>query len=85
MFRKLILFAILVTLLTACQCVPTDNDHLAVTLHPQETSMWCWAASGQMTMEFLGSNVNQCTQANDRLGRNDCCNLPVPAGCRHPA
>jgi len=43
--------------------------------------MWCWAASGQMVMEFLGNNVNQCTQANNRFGRNDCCNAPVPNAC----
>jgi hypothetical protein len=48
---------------------------LPVTLHPQETGMWCWAASGQMVMDYLGSNVAQCTQANDRFGRTDCpCN-----------
>jgi hypothetical protein len=45
--------------------------------------MWCWAASGQMTMNFIhpGSNVVQCDEANKRFGRNDCCNNPVPGGC----
>ncbi|HNY30621.1 MAG TPA: papain-like cysteine protease family protein [Fibrobacteria bacterium] len=53
----------------------------AVTLRPQQTGMWCWAASGQMAMEYLGSNVAQCTQANNRFGRGDCCNgssCPLP-------
>jgi hypothetical protein len=32
-------------------------------------------------MEFLGNNVNQCTQANNRFGRTDCCNSPTPGAC----
>jgi hypothetical protein len=43
--------------------------------------MWCWAASGQMVMEYLGTNVNQCTQANNRFSYSDCCNSPVPGHC----
>ncbi len=63
-------------------CVPPDQQqHLAVTLRPQETYMWCWAASAQMGMEFLGHNVNQCVQANNRFGRRDCCNNPTPNAC----
>jgi hypothetical protein len=34
--------------------------------------MWCWAASGQMIMDYLGHGVAQCTQANNRFGRTDC-------------
>jgi len=52
-----------------------------VNLHAQQTSMWCWAASGQMCMAFLGNNVAQCTQANNRFGRTDCCNSTVPNNC----
>jgi hypothetical protein len=62
-------------------CKPPAMESLAVTLRPQETSMWCWAASGQMTMEYLGHNVAQCVQANNRLNRTDCCNNPVPSAC----
>lgn len=43
--------------------------------------MWCWAASGQMAMEFLGHNVSQGVQANNEFGRTDCTNTPVPAAC----
>ena len=43
--------------------------------------MWCWAASGQMVMEFLGVNVTQCDEANKRFGLNDCCNAPSPNRC----
>jgi hypothetical protein len=72
---------ILATLLVGCVCNPTNNHLHTVTLHPQETNMWCWAASGQMIMDFLGHNLNQCTQANNRFGRTDCCNTPVPQAC----
>ena len=54
---------------------------LAVTLRSQETNMWCWAASGRMTMEYLGHSVSQCVQANKRLGRTDCCEI---AACPNP-
>ena len=47
----------------------------------QETNMWCWAASGEMVMDFLGTNVTQCDQANRRFGYNECCNSPVPSKC----
>jgi Papain-like cysteine protease AvrRpt2 len=43
--------------------------------------MWCWAASGQMVMEFLGKNVAQCTEANNRFSRWDCCQNPTPGAC----
>ncbi|KPK91872.1 MAG: hypothetical protein AMJ94_06250 [Deltaproteobacteria bacterium SM23_61] len=62
-------------------CTPKATESLAATLHFQETRMWCWAASGQMVMEYLGTNVAQCTQANNRFGRNDCCNIAL---CPNP-
>jgi hypothetical protein len=45
--------------------------------------MWCWAASGKMTMDFLhpASNVQECDEANKRFGRTDCCSTPVPNAC----
>ena len=39
--------------------------------------MWCWAASGQMVMHYLGNNVSQCVQANNRFNRTDCCNIDL--------
>jgi len=62
-------------------CTPPAQTSLAVTLRPQETGMWCWAASGQMVMQYHGVNVAQCTQANNRFGRSDCCNTPTPQAC----
>lgn len=75
----LLLFALLAV--PACTCTPAIIGSQPVALHPQETGMWCWAASGQMVMDFLGHNVAQCTQANNRFGRTDCCGNPVPGLC----
>jgi hypothetical protein len=49
----------------------------------QQQSNWCWAASGQMTMNFIhpASAVVQGDEANKRLGRTDCTNSSVPAAC----
>jgi hypothetical protein len=62
-------------------CKPPIAHDRAVRLIPQETNVWCWAASGQMVMEYMGVSVNQCSQVNDYFGRNDCCNTPTPSPC----
>ena len=62
-------------------CSPGTLGQQAVVLHAQETDNWCWAASGEMVMSFLGHDVAQCVEANNRFGRNDCCNSQVPADC----
>ena len=70
-------------LVTVGCCNPGNIGSVPVTLNAQQTGMWCWAASGQMTMNFLhsASNVQQCDEANKRFGRTDCCNSPRPAAC----
>lgn len=78
--KRLAVSAVLALGVAAC-CNPPVQESLGVTLRPQETGMWCWAASGQMVMEYQGTNIPQCTQANNRFGRTDCCNSPVPGGC----
>lgn len=41
-----------------------------VTLRPQETSMWCWAASGEMIMDFMGRDgANATKQTKDSAVR----------------
>jgi len=65
---------------TAC-CNPDPSTTLNVTLNNQQTSMWCWAASGQMTMGYFGTAVQHCDEANKQFGRTDCCNSPVPSAC----
>jgi hypothetical protein len=57
------------------------SNPLPVNLAPQQTSMWCWAASGEMVMNYLGGSVSQCNQANQRFNRTDCCDSPTPMAC----
>jgi Papain-like cysteine protease AvrRpt2 len=59
------------------------SGSLNVPLFPQQNSMWCWAACGQMCMTFLGAtvDVSQCTQANNEFGKTNCCNNPIPSPC----
>ena len=58
---------------------------LQVALQWQETSEWCWAASGQMLMNSLGPrNVPQCYEANQEFRRTDCCACPTPPACVNP-
>jgi Papain-like cysteine protease AvrRpt2 len=71
----------LVTLFLSGCCTPEPVATLPVAVNAQETSMWCWAASGQMSMGYFGTSVQQCDEANKRFGRTDCCNNPVPGDC----
>ncbi len=80
-FMKMLIVVSIAISFYGC-CPPyEDSKVLTVPLWPQETSQWCWAASGQMCMDFLGNNVNQCTQANNYLGQTTCCNASTPIAC----
>ncbi|HEY2323762.1 MAG TPA: papain-like cysteine protease family protein [Thermoanaerobaculia bacterium] len=71
-------------LLTSGCCTPSAViGSQPVPITGQHTDSWCWAASGEMTMNFLGANpaVAQCDEANRRFGKSDCCNSPTPAEC----
>jgi hypothetical protein len=68
---------------------------LSLRYAPQAGRSWCWAASGQMVMEFLGEKPGracQCRQAQSVLGVTGCCAAPgsclpaarVPAACDAP-
>ena len=59
----------------------TPYAELPVPLEGQQQSNWCWAASAQMIMEYHGVTVPQCVQANDALGRSDCCGGSPPSVC----
>lgn len=63
------------------QAALPDSGSLSVSLRAQETNMWCWAASGEMVMEFLGQSVSQCDEANRRFGYSNCCSKPTPGDC----
>jgi len=79
--KRLLLIGLISVLWVSC-CLPyEDSKVLPVTLWPQETGQWCWAASGQMCMDYLGNNVSQCTQANNRYPKTTCCNTPTPNDC----
>lgn len=63
-------------------CATTESaTKLQVPLIARETDLWCWSASAQMCMNYLGDSTSQCTQANDVLSRNDCCSDPKPSAC----
>lgn len=68
--------------LSGC-CNPEIIGSVANTLRPQETNNWCWAAVTQMLAQHVDLSVNQCDMANNRFGRNDCCN-PQTAGATCP-
>ena len=83
-FLSVVLPAVLAAFVAAGCCTPSAIiGSQPVALEGQHTSMWCWAASGQMTMNFLGASpaVQQCDEANKRFGRTDCCNSPTPGDC----
>lgn len=60
---------------------PSIMNPLPVSLHPQQTGKWCWAASGQMVMSYLGVHIAQCEQANRYFARTDCCDARRPTDC----
>jgi hypothetical protein len=49
---------------------------LTVALIPQSQDKWCWAATGEMIMGYMGLDVPQCVQANQQFNRTDCCSNP---------
>jgi hypothetical protein len=58
-----------------------ESSSLSVVVKGQHTDQWCWAASGQMCMEYLGGSVTQCDEANRQFTRTDCCTDPVTGNC----
>lgn len=59
---------------------------LNVPLYQQRMSNWCWAATTESIVMYLfGMTYLQCTQAKDKTGRGDCCNLPYPSACNQTA
>jgi hypothetical protein len=80
----LVLCAVIAALFAGGCCTPSAViGSQPVPITGQHTYMWCWAASGEMTMNFLGASppVVQCDEANKRFNRTDCCNSPTPADC----
>lgn len=75
----LALFALIY--LSSC-CNPEVIGNVPNTLRPQQTNNWCWAATTQMLAQHLGISVSQCSLANQRFGRTDCCNPQGNSTCR---
>jgi len=75
-----IVVAIVTVVVFAGRCIPKSEKTLPVTLLSQETEKWCWAASGEMIMQYMGASLQQCDEANKRFGRTDCCNTR-PSDC----
>ena len=72
---------------TAQSFVVPAAQPLDVPFIPQCYTKWCWAASGQMIMKFLGENVLQCDQADSSppTGHSQCCvpcHQDPPLACR---
>jgi hypothetical protein len=66
-------------------CTPPDAYELDVPYFCQQDDALCWAACGQMIMNYLGHNVDQCAQVDDANKRNnritDCCHHFGEADC----
>jgi hypothetical protein len=62
----------LLLLLNGC-CNPEIIGSVPNTLRTQETNNWCWAATTQMLAQHLGISVTQCSLANHRFGKTNCC------------
>ena len=77
-----------ITLVATQGCCTPDpvGGTVAVTLRPQETNNWCWAATTQMICEYFGHATSQCALANQRFGRTDCCegDCPKNPACNMP-
>lgn len=79
----LIILALVIQLSGCCEC-PGDCKNLSsvsVPIRPQQTNNWCWIACTQMVHEYFGGSITQCSLANSRLGRTDCCNNQGEANC----
>ena len=70
-------------LLTGCCNDLATVSMLSEALRPQETNNWCWAGTTQMLAEHFGLAVTQCSLANHRFGKTNCC-TPQTAGTSCP-
>jgi hypothetical protein len=62
-------------------CNPPDHFSLPTADNAYQTqSLWCWAAAGGFVMNAVRPAtvppVSQCAQANEALGKTDCCLSP---------
>jgi hypothetical protein len=69
--------------LIGCSNNPIDISILPDPVRPQETNNWCWAGTTQMLAEHFGLIVTQCSLANHRFTKTNCC-TPKTAGSTCP-
>ena len=78
---------LVVALLVGAQ--PAQEKILPIQFFPHDESVWCWAACGQMVINYVtGKSITQCDQAKHRFARNDCkhedCRVPGwPEFCKY--
>lgn len=70
---EIALFGLLVLLVPGCNL--TDAGLAAVEEIEQEKTNWCWAACMQSILDYNGTTVSQCEEANWLFSSNNCCNL----------
>jgi hypothetical protein len=69
-------FRLLVLLCFAASAYPALSQTsvvLAVPLIGQQAASWCWAATSEMVLAYLGVTVQQCTMADIVHNQNNCC------------
>jgi hypothetical protein len=64
-------------LLDGC-CNPEIIGSVPNALHAQETNNWCWAGTTQMLAGHFGISVSQCSLANHRFSKTNCCDEQTP-------
>lgn len=79
-FIGILVFSIIV-LVGFSNTAAKDDETLPVKLFAQETSVWCWAACGQMVSTYLLNPIKQCVQVEDLYNQSGCCSLVKPRGC----
>lgn len=89
--KKTILSFILIGLTLISCCKPEIIGNVPNNLQPQQTGNWCWAATTQMIAQHFGITVTQCSLANYRFGKSNCCDsetsgVPCPKtdDCNNP-
>lgn len=73
---KLIYFICLTSILLIDGCKNCDSpgaESQTLTIKPQETNSWGWAAVTEMITTFLGHGETQCELANQKFGKTNCC------------
>lgn len=85
----LVLVSASVGAVEAANCTPPPPSFTlpGIKVVPQQSSLWCWAATAQLTKEFVvkGASYPQCKQVsqivNAITGSVDCCKTPTPDEC----